>query len=914
MGRAGAGLLAAALALGLAAPAGAAPASERVRVVAPDLSLVPVVVDLPRPVRGARALRLLGDRVDDAAALNGLTGAALTELLETDRTAWLSSGGRLHFKDPADPRAEAGLVAGAAPSYPLDQTFALHSKPGSQRTIFIDVDGATVSGTVWNSDYPTIPTSQPSWDPAGNGAAFNDAEKGVVQDVWARVAEDFAPFDVDVTTQDPGAAAIRRSSAGDQVYGAHALVSASGAMATLCGGTCGGIAFIDVFDKVVGAGGNGYGVYQPAWVFPQGTGDTAKGVAEAVSHEVGHQLGLVHDANAVEGYDWGHGAWAPIMGAGYSRPISQWSKGDYSTADNHEDDVAMIRAILGERTDEAPSVILGAPTVPTGPAYISSRTDVDTYRLSGCSGAVTIAVAPLLAAGANLDARVRLLDQLGGQISTADPPSAMVNESQASGLGATISTTLAAGSYHVEVDGVGNGSWSTGYDDYGSLGAYTVAVTGCQTDGVPGAPRNLGATATTASTVALAWEAPVAGSSPVTGYVLTRTGSGTEVTLGATATSYTWTGLAITTPYVFSVAAVNAQGRGPAASVTALTTATVPSAPQALAATWQSARGRALVTWGVPSSDGGSAVTGYDVLVDGVQVGTTAETEVHLTGTFSPGPHTIGVAARNPVGRGPVAGTTLVVPPAPANDAFAARQVLTGATGTVGGDNETATAEAGDPVPPMIPGVSSAGAASVWYSWTAPATGPVSMSTGPAASGRDTTLAAYTGSTLGSLVLVAGNDDVSDTDYLSRIAFTATAGTTYAVAVDGYRTYDGGVGPFTLGWAGPAAPVPTLPTVPTVPPAPTVVASGTTVTAPRTVRVRSRPTVSVTVVRGPAPATGTVVLRYGAKSVTLTLTGGRATVRLPRLKAGKLRLGATYAGDATTLASAGAAVIKVKKR
>src|SRR3712207_7865967 len=52
----------------------------------------------------------------------------------------------------------------------------------------------------------------------------------------------------------------------------------------------------------------------------------AKYTAEAVSHEVGHNLGLHHDGTAAEGYYGGHNAWAPIMGVGYSRPISQRSE------------------------------------------------------------------------------------------------------------------------------------------------------------------------------------------------------------------------------------------------------------------------------------------------------------------------------------------------------------------------------------------------------------------------------------------------------------------------------------------------------------------------------------------------------------------------------------------------------------
>ena len=42
-------------------------------------------------------------------------------------------------------------------------------------------------------------------------AAFSDAELDVVQEVWARVAEDYAPYNIDVTTEDPGTAGLVRA-------------------------------------------------------------------------------------------------------------------------------------------------------------------------------------------------------------------------------------------------------------------------------------------------------------------------------------------------------------------------------------------------------------------------------------------------------------------------------------------------------------------------------------------------------------------------------------------------------------------------------------------------------------------------------------------------------------------------------
>ncbi|MFC4785338.1 hypothetical protein ACT8ZV_12745 [Nocardioides sp. MAHUQ-72] len=61
-----------------------------------------------------------------------------------------------------------------------------------------------------------------------------------------------------------------------------------------------------------------------------------------VSYEVGHNFGLLHDGNAHDYYASGHGSWAPIMGAGFDRPVTQWSHGDHAGANNQQDDLAVI--------------------------------------------------------------------------------------------------------------------------------------------------------------------------------------------------------------------------------------------------------------------------------------------------------------------------------------------------------------------------------------------------------------------------------------------------------------------------------------------------------------------------------------------------------------------------------------------
>jgi len=131
----------------------------------------------------------------------------------------------------------------------------------------------------------------------------------------------------------------------------------------------------------------------------------------------------------------------------------------------------------------------------------------------------------------------------------------------------------------------------------------------------------------------------------------------------------------------------------------------------------------------------------------------------------------------------------------PANDAFAAAEALAGGSGTVGGTNVGATKEPGEPNP--IP--NNTGGASVWYRWTAPGTGSTTITT--IGSSFDTILAVSTGSSVSALTSVASNDDLSGSSTQSSVTFSAAAGTTYRIVVDGWR--NGPVtasGSITLSW------------------------------------------------------------------------------------------------------------------
>src|SRR5438093_8286358 len=141
-----------------------------------------------------------------------------------------------------------------------------------------------------------------------------------------------------------------------------------------------------------------------------------------------------------------------------------------------------------------------------------------------------------------------------------------------------------------------------------------------------------------------------------------------------------------------------------------------------------------------------------------------------------------------------VAGLVVALPAhatAPNNDNFAAAQAITGTSGSVTGANVEATKEAGEPNH-----AGTAGGKSVWYSWTAPASGQATINT--AGSNFDTLLGVYRGTGVSALTLVGANDDYAGPGGPSQVSFSATSGTTYMVAVDGFGGTSGNV---NLSWS-----------------------------------------------------------------------------------------------------------------
>ena len=638
---------------------------------------------LPHRAQGGTALRLLGAAgLTTAAARNDVSPDRLRSLLAHDPSAWVDTAGRLYYVEPSPADATAAqsgtATTTATTTAPLGDTWRLHSLPGAQRTIYLDFDGGTVESTWVNAQAGLPSTSEPAWDPAHNGASFSDAELASVREVWARVAEDFSPFTVDVTTETPSSGALDRSGSTDQAYGVQVLVGPSHAVwDTLCSRQCGGIAPLGVFDEYLA--GSDRARY--AWVFTDGLADVPKYVAEAAAHEAGHTLGLNHDGSTTDpDYYAGTALWGPIMGAPYDSAVTQWSKGEYPGATNVEDDLAMIGAssMAPRRSDEAGGTIASAGEPPDGPAWITSASDVDVFDLGNCAGTVSLRADPA-PAGPDLDISLALVDDTGATVATDDPPARAQTPTwpqpvYATGLGATVSTSVASGRHlYARVRGAAAGGWSTGYGPYGSVGAYRLGVAGCASPlSVAGPPQNLTVHADpVGGTVTADWTPPVSsGGSVVTGYQVSLDGSVPQSTAQP---AYVFRSVA-PGPHEVSVRAVNQVGPGPAATaaVTLAEPPTVPGGVRSLRAVADPSARSVTLTWSPPADDGGSGITAYRVHqydARGTDLGARPVagdlTRVTLSPVVAGQTVRFGVAAVNQVGNGPAMRGQVTMPAPP---------------------------------------------------------------------------------------------------------------------------------------------------------------------------------------------------------------------------------------------------------
>lgn len=124
------------------------------------------------------------------------------------------------------------------------------------------------------------------------------------------------------------------------------------------------------------------------------------------------------------------------------------------------------------------------------------------------------------------------------------------------------------------------------------------------------------------------------------------------------------------------------------------------------------------------------------------------------------------------------------------NDDFAKALEIEGINVIETGENIAATRESVEPDHVA----NTFGSKSVWWSWKAPLSGNVTISTS-ASNSFDTLSAVYTGSSLEALQLIGSNDDDGRTGvWTSALTLYAQEGETYKIAVDGWNDGFGEIG------------------------------------------------------------------------------------------------------------------------
>ena len=356
----------------------------------------------------------------------------------------------------------------------------LDSIPGAEYVLYCDFDGELIEDFDFFLDGEDLITVLAAPHPKVNDVSWVTA-------VWKRVSEDFAPFNITVTTD----RAVYDNADTDKRL--HVVITPTDTAAPGAGGVAADIGYFRTVDPV-------------CWVYNL----DEYGCASTISHEAGHVFGLSHDGrtNADEYYG-GHNTdyapgWAPIMGAPWSDDgtallvdeVDQWSRGEYLNANNQQDDLAIIAGVsngFGYKPDEyantydSVALPVGSLTnlpnnAVSGSGLISRTNDIDVFSFVTASGDIDITVSPLDVdsqegesdsdkQGANLAVNIRLLDSTGTAIATG-------SEAGPVNLASNIQASVPFGTYYIEIDGGGRGTGPTvGFSDYASLGQYTISGT-----------------------------------------------------------------------------------------------------------------------------------------------------------------------------------------------------------------------------------------------------------------------------------------------------------------------------------------------------------------------------------------------------------------------------------------------------
>ena len=213
--------------------------------------------------------------------------------------------------------------------------------------------------------------------------------------------------------------------------------------------------------------------------------DYGYGIGMTGAHEVGHQMGMNHDRGGSGGeYFEGIAAfqWGPIMGnywmgSSWANQLFTWSRGEYTTASNFEDDLRIMNVdeqvpYMADDNVTSKALVLGANGAISAAAnfgQIERTTDTDTYTFatSGVS-TLNLRIDPLEYLRM-LDVQATIYNAAGAVVASSNL--AVNRSAQFSNL------SLPAGSYRLVIRGGAEGTPANGFSNYSSLGYYAMQGT-----------------------------------------------------------------------------------------------------------------------------------------------------------------------------------------------------------------------------------------------------------------------------------------------------------------------------------------------------------------------------------------------------------------------------------------------------
>ena len=358
--------------------------------------------------------------------------------------------------DTNEPAEMPPLRPDQVPDYvPLynDGIISLQSLPGAIGVLYIDFRGGYT----------------PTW--GGITYAKPGVSNAQIKDVWKRVAEDYLPFTINVTTD------IKVYQAAPENSRQRCICTPT----TTAAPGAGGVSYMNSWNWTGDT---------PNWSFYS----TGKAAAEVVAHECGHCLGLSHETQEIptgvgtntthNEYFTGQGSgvtgWCPIMGAGYYQPVTTWAKGEYQYAGNLQDQLKIVTTQnnnVAYRPDDTGATLATARYLEMYSNYtafaegvIETTGDTDAFRFTTAGGTVSLTAYPVATNDwADLAVMATLADATDAVIASNNPQNVLT---------AGITTNLPAGTYTFRVTGSGrNDPFTNGFSNYSSLGYYSVTGT-----------------------------------------------------------------------------------------------------------------------------------------------------------------------------------------------------------------------------------------------------------------------------------------------------------------------------------------------------------------------------------------------------------------------------------------------------